>query len=119
MVSDTEAGGLAYVGAVDVLGQLALRDEDNQSALNWYRQLTKRRRVSGDFFLLGICESNAGNRDQAIKALEQALLIDPMLIPAHQQLALLLEQSGEIERSRLHLDVIRKIDSRAENGVRK
>ncbi len=109
IVSETNVGESPYVGAADVLGQLALRAEDNQLALHWYRQLTKLRRVSGDFFLLGLCESNTGDRDAAMRAFEQALRIDPTLLPAHEHLARLLEEMGHHQRSRLHFDLIRGI----------
>lgn len=112
VVSETVAGQLPYLGAADVLGQLALRAEDNQSALHWYRQLTKLRRVSGDFFLLGLCESNAGNVDAAIAAFEQALRIDPTLVPAHEHLARILQESGEKQRSQLHQKTITSLRAR-------
>jgi tetratricopeptide (TPR) repeat protein len=117
VVSETDAGQVPYVGAADVLGRLALRAEDNQSALQWYRQLTKLRRVSGDFFLLGLCESNAGNVDAAIEAFEQALRIDPTLVPAHEHLARVLQDSGNTHRARLHQQAIRSLRSRAGSGV--
>jgi tetratricopeptide (TPR) repeat protein len=115
VVTESESGG-PYLAAADMLGQIALRDEDNQSALKWYRELTKLRRVSGDYFLVGLCESNAGNPDQAIKAFEQALRIDPTLLLAHQRLALLLEQSGDTARAQKHLDAIRKIRASSHAG---
>jgi tetratricopeptide (TPR) repeat protein len=113
VVSETTAGQTPYLGAADVLGQLALRAEDNESALRWYRQLTKLRRVSGDFVLLGMCESNAGNLDAAIAALEQALRIDPTLVPAHEYMARLLYDRGDAQRSELHQQAIRSLRSRA------
>ena len=111
MIAETDAGQSQYLGAAEVLGQLALRNEDNQAALHWYRQLTKLRRVSADFFMLGLCESNAGNVAAAIAAFEQALRIDPTLVPAHEHLARLLQSRGDAERSESHRQAIRSLQA--------
>jgi len=102
----SDAGDLAYVGAADVLAQLALRAEDNNTALHWYQQLTRYRRVSGDHVLLAVCENNAGNFDEAIRALETALEIDPTLIFAHELMVSVLDSLGQQDRAAAHREAI-------------
>jgi predicted CXXCH cytochrome family protein len=102
-------GDHAYVGAADVLAQLALRAEDNKTALHWYQQLTRYRRVSGDHVLLAVCENNAGNRHEAIRALETALEIDPTLLFAHELMVSILDSLGQQDRADAHRKAILSI----------
>jgi len=109
----SKAGDLAYVGAADVLAQLALRAEDNKSALHWYQQLTRYRRVSGDHVLLAVCENNAGNLDNAVRALETALEIDPTLVFAHELMVSVLDSLGQPDRADAHREAIVSIQKAA------
>lgn len=102
-------GDHAYVGAADVLAQLALRAKDNKTALHWYQQLTRYRRVSGDHVMLALCESNAGNRAAAISAIDTALRIDPTLLFAHELMVTILEADGQRDRAAAHADAITAI----------
>lgn len=101
-VGEETPGTRGYVGAADVLAQIALRDQDNQLALKWFEELTRTRRVSGDHFMVGVCQLNAGNVEEAVAALEQALRIDPALLPAHEDLERIFSQTGNLQRSRAH-----------------
>ena len=102
----SNAGDLAYVGAADVLAQLALRAEDNKTALHWYQQLTRYRRVSGDHVLLAVCENNAGNLDKAVRALETALEIDTTLVFAHELMVSVLDSLGQQDRADAHREAL-------------
>ncbi len=110
-IDESKAGEIGYLGAADVLAQLALLDQDNQSATKWYRELARYRRVSGDHIMLAICENNAGNRSAAVTELEIALRIDPTAILAHEVMASVLESDGMSDRANAHRDAIKAIRS--------
>ena len=99
----------AKTNAMDILAQVAFRQQDNASALQWYQQLTQARRVSGDHYLMGICQTNAGQVDDAIRSLKQALRIDPSLIVAHEQMAALLDHQGKSDQAAAHRMAIREL----------
>lgn len=105
----SKPGTPGHIGAVDVMGQLALRDQDNEAARRWYRELTSYRRLSGDFILLAFCENNAGNRREAIASLETALQIDPLIPFAHELMAGILEADGQSSRAQAHREVLAEL----------
>lgn len=109
-VVETElAGSHASIGAVDVLARVALKRQDNEAARATYQELTAMRRVSGDHFMLGVCELNANRIEPAILAFEQALRIDSTLIVAHEYLAQIFQAENRMERSRLHQQAARRL----------
>lgn len=101
-VEQSQPGDVGYIGAAAVLAELALIDQDNASAIRWYRELTLYRRIAGDHVMLGFCENNAGNRAEAIQELEQALRIDPTLKFAHELMIEILQTEGQLERAEAH-----------------
>ncbi|TWU16667.1 tetratricopeptide repeat protein [Allorhodopirellula heiligendammensis] len=109
VIRSEPVGSHTYIGAADVLARHALRTQDNQAAISWYHQLTQMRRVSGDHFMLGVCELNANQTQSAILAFEQALRIDATLVIAHEYLAQALRAADEIERCHLHEQVAREL----------
>ncbi|MGV3483841.1 MAG: cytochrome c3 family protein [Planctomycetaceae bacterium] len=109
----TKAGDPEHMAAADVLAQLALRAQDNQAALQYYRELTEYRLISGDHVMLAVCENNAGNRAAAIKALETALQVDPTLLFAHETMAAILDADGQTERAAAHRAAIIAIQAAA------
>ena len=108
-LAQSEEGDFTYVAAADLMAQLALIEGDNTAATQWYKRLTKHRRVSGDFFLLGSCFANAGEFDSAIRSLENALAIDPLLLPAHEDIARIFRQEGVTERAETHEAMVRRL----------
>ncbi|KLU07640.1 hypothetical protein RISK_000317 [Rhodopirellula islandica] len=109
VVESESVGSHTYVGAVDVLARVALRLQDNEAAKSWYRELTQMRRVSGDHFMLGVCELNANRIEPAILAFEQALRIDSTLLVAHEYLAQIFQAENRMDRSRLHQQAARRL----------
>ncbi len=119
-VGEQIPGSRAYAGAAEVLAKIALREQDNREALKWFQELTRVRRVSGDHFMLGVCQLNAGNVDEAVSALEQALRIDPALLPAHEDLQRIFAEMGAGPRSRAHgraVKALRALSSAMENDA--
>ncbi|MFG0254007.1 MAG: multiheme c-type cytochrome [Rhodopirellula sp. JB053] len=76
--------------ARDILGEFALTTQNNQDALSQYRRLTKVRHDANDWYLLGMCERNAGNINAAIDAFRRSLAIRPDLVVSHLALEELL-----------------------------
>ncbi|WP_160168299.1 hypothetical protein [Novipirellula maiorica] len=103
----------AKINAIDVLAQIAFRQQDNATAMQWYQQLTKYRRVAGDHYLLGICQINAEQIDEAIASLRQALRIAPNLVVAHEQMAVLLDHQGESDQAAAHRIAVRDLRAAA------
>lgn len=110
-IDESIAGETGYIGAADVLAQVALLEQDNNAAIDWYRELARYRRVSGDHIMLAICENNAGNRNAAVTELEIALRIDPTVILAHEVMTNILESDGMADRANAHRDAIKAIRS--------
>lgn len=115
-VVETEvAGSHASIGAMDVLARVALKRQDNEAARSSYQELTEMRRVSGDHFMLGVCELNANRIEPAIVAFEQALRIDSTLIVAHEYLAQIFQAENRMDRSRLHQQAARRLRGLSQN----
>ncbi|MCM2372870.1 multiheme c-type cytochrome [Aporhodopirellula aestuarii] len=83
LVTETNPGSRENNEARDILGEYALQTQDNAAALEQYRTLSKVRHDANDWYLLGMCERNAGNEASAIEAFRRSLAIRPDLIPAH------------------------------------
>ncbi|WP_345688122.1 cytochrome c3 family protein [Novipirellula caenicola] len=109
IVENEPSASDAKISAIDVLAQIAFRQQDNATAMQWYQELTKYRRVAGDHYLLGVCQINAEQLDEAIASLRQALRIAPNLVVAHEQIAVLLDYQGESDQAAAHRIAVRDL----------
>lgn len=61
-------------------------------------------------FAQGVAAQQAGRRDEAIKAYQEVLAVNPQAVAAHLNLALLAGQDKKLDRAVSHLQAARKID---------
>ncbi len=100
---------LAFAAALDLKGQIALRHQDNATAMATFKKLTRLRSVSGDWVVLGMTQRNAGQTTEAIESLHRALRLDPMLLLAHQLLAACYETLGDEMSMQQHQRMVKEI----------
>ena len=62
-------------------------------------ELTRLRRCSADWALLGLCRLAGGDSAAATRALEQAVALNPKLLPLHRELVQLYEASGQADKA--------------------
>lgn len=89
LLRESKRGSRESIEARDILAEIALHHQDNAVALEHFRELTSVRHLANDYFLLGLCEQNAGNTESAIDAFRRALAIQPDLMMGHRSLAAL------------------------------
>jgi Tfp pilus assembly protein PilF len=97
--------------ATDIVAKIALQRQDNAVAMQRFEQLIQMRRNAGDHYLLGICLINAGRLQEATVSLLESLRIDPLLELAHEQLAAVFQNQGEMSRAESHVQALRQIRS--------
>ncbi len=81
--------------------QLALADEDlHEAELRLEEARTRwlpRQPSAAWFYLAGLCAALAGDRDRAVKILEEGIDLHPHSVPLHNNLAVVLERMGHHE----------------------
>ena len=90
--------------ATTILADCHIRDFKFDATVELLEGLTKRRRHAEDWRLLGHCYFQIGQPRQAVRALEQAVAIQPFRAQIHGTLADAYLQAGEGPRGRAHLE---------------
>jgi tetratricopeptide (TPR) repeat protein len=80
-------------------------------AIELLRELTRLRRSSADWALIGSCEMARGDSQAALTALEKAVAINPGMSSVQWQLARLYESTGEVEKAVLQRRVARRVEA--------
>lgn len=112
---------LPIEGRLNALFALASYHFEQQrvpEAISAIRELTRLRRHSADWVLLGDCEVLRGDRAAAIKAFAMAVTIQPNMVPVHEQLALLYRQAGDSSNADRHQEIARRIKAVVERARR-
>ncbi len=97
-----EAPASERVNALFVIADTAIKTRQWPTAREALLQLIVLRRHSVDWMLLGLCETELGNDDAAIKAIERAAQINPYQSEIHARLARLYRKSGDLKQSEQH-----------------
>ena len=95
------------IQSLAIAAELRLMQGNSVLAKPLFQALTTLRRVSGDHYLHGLCCANTGDADGAIRSFRQALRIDPELVAAHQQLAVIHASRGQSELAESHEQAVR------------
>ncbi len=88
--------------ALFILGDSHFQQQNLRHAATFFGALTKRRRQSEDWVLLGVCHQSSGDIHQAIDALEHAAAISPDRPDVHLMLTSLYDAIGRPEPAKLH-----------------
>ncbi|WP_182867743.1 tetratricopeptide repeat protein [Rhodopirellula sp. JC639] len=94
------------IQALAILAEIRLRQRNSVLAKPLFKRLTTLRRVAGDHYLHGLCCVNTGDSTEAIRSFHEALRIDPVLVAAHQQLAVIYASMGELELAKSHRQAV-------------
>ena len=93
---------LAHIEAVSLLGRLAFQDQKPAEAVEFYRKVNQYHRDPDDAYYLGLCESNVGNTEAAITALQRSLEIHPLQVGPHQALEVIYQSLDRPEKAKAH-----------------
>lgn len=85
--------------------------------LRMYADIESRRPDS--WLRLGQALTSVGESAQAIEALERSVQLLPAPVEAHQQLAVLYYQAGQLERARAHARIVLRVGAQLPEAVRK
>ncbi len=88
-----------HLVATDILARLNIARGEWKSAAQRLRQLVTERRNPGDWFLLGLCEQQQGQTDEAIACWEHVLSLDPAQPETYDVLAPAYLTRGESARA--------------------
>lgn len=105
---------LSVEGRINALFALASHHFEQQrvaEAVKFIGLLTRLRRHSADWVLLGDCELTRGDLAAASQAYAQAVTIQPNLVPVHEQLVRLYRQTGDSSRADRHQEIARRIEA--------
>ena len=95
---------LAHIEATGLLARAAFQDGDKELAVKLYRNLTSLQRDAGDMYHLGLCESNVGNIQAAVAALQKSLDIDPTQVGPHAALQAVYEANKQPDKAAFHAE---------------
>lgn len=99
----------ARIVANMVLAQYHLQGGRMGEAEPHFAALTRDRRESSDWFLLGVCRESTDDRDGALRAYEQAVVIEPAAGAIHEQIAKMLRRLDRPDEARRHERLARKL----------
>lgn len=102
VLAQRDAPVLARTNALLAMAQWHSVHNRFDQAVESVREVTRLRRVAGDWSLIGTFELRRGRSVQAIEALEKSLAIDPMQADLRRQLAAQYRREGNLERARWH-----------------
>ena len=91
------------VNALYILGDTYLRRGEVDLALPVFQQLVRQRRVSQDWFLLGMCQREQDDLPAALDSLRQAVAIDPTRQDALEMLVSLSRLTGRSDWEQQYL----------------
>jgi tetratricopeptide (TPR) repeat protein len=93
-----------------------LRNQDFAGALKEYERLLEINPSSGRFHLWkGLCLLKLGRKEEALPALERAVVLDPRLPDAYFQLAILYQERGETQKSEEARKAFEALEANSEN----
>jgi tetratricopeptide (TPR) repeat protein len=107
------------VNALFALASNRSQNKQYEEAVRYVDELTKIRRHSADWSLLGDCRLALGDAKGAVEAFEAAVAINPNLVPIRETLCRLYQQQGNSARVAKHRRIIEKItaiDQRLRNA---
>jgi tetratricopeptide (TPR) repeat protein len=93
--------------ALMLLAHREIEEQKYGAALPLLEELVRLRRAGEDWHMLGICHLEQGQPDKALRALQQALAIQPSREGVHTGLAEVYRRLGDRERAQEHLDKAR------------
>jgi predicted CXXCH cytochrome family protein len=94
----------ARADALLTLVNCHIRDKRYDDAINALQKVTRLRRYSGDWRLLGMCYLEQGRPNDALIALKEALAIRPWRPDVHLGLATVYERLGDAGHAREHYE---------------
>ncbi len=103
--------------ALVVLGFVGVQQNRFREARDYYLRLTRIRRNARDWYYLGICESNSGNPDAAIEALEKSREIDPTNEGTYEALASFHHEREDFAAEKRVRDDIDRLHRRAQRDA--
>jgi tetratricopeptide (TPR) repeat protein len=96
LTADARADGLL------ILANCCVHEHNYAPAIEALEKVTKLRRYSGDWRLLGMCYLEQNQLPQALAALQQALVIRPWRPDVHLGLAMVYRRLGDADRANDH-----------------
>ncbi|MBP88313.1 MAG: hypothetical protein CMJ64_16625 [Planctomycetaceae bacterium] len=99
------------VNALFALASNRRQNKQYEEAIRFVDELTKIRRHSADWSLLGDCRLALGDTRGAVEAFETAVAINPNLVPIHETLCWLYQQQGNLARVERHRHIIERISA--------
>lgn len=105
----------ARADALLTLVNYHVREKRYEDAIDALQKLTRLRRYSGDWRMLGMCFLEQGKPNEALDALKRALAIRPWRSDTHLGLATVYERLGDAGRAREHYE---KAQWLSQNGER-
>lgn len=100
---------LANIEAQALLGKLAFQSGRHAEAVQHYRKVTQLHLDETDAFYLGLCESNVGNVQTAIAALQRSLEINPLQVGPHHALETIYRANNQFAKASYHAEMKDKI----------
>jgi hypothetical protein len=111
--------GLPATARIGVLYLLAVDHYQNQRldrAVELLEELTRLRRSSADWALLGICEQARHDSQAATAAFEKAVAINPQQASLHEELARLYDAAGDVDKATFRRRIGKRIQEIAKPG---
>lgn len=93
--------------ALDVLAELSVRSGRIEEAAQCLRAVTQGFRSSLHWFLLGRAEKELGNADAAVRALRQAIKLEPDIVEYRRLLVRILEEANQVEAAERERQLIK------------
>jgi tetratricopeptide (TPR) repeat protein len=98
-LADRKIPAAPRIRALFILATDRYRQQHYAEAIELAQEITRLRRCSSDWALLGYCRLAVGDSQAATADFEKALDLNPRLLPIHRELAKLYEAAGHGEKA--------------------
>ncbi|MEO1993981.1 MAG: hypothetical protein ABGZ17_01755 [Planctomycetaceae bacterium] len=106
----------ARIDALRIMANIRFREQKFPEALIPLREVSAARRNARDWFYLGLCEQNCNNTQQALRALNRSLAIDPVQQGAHEAIAAIYQSLGRQTEANTHKKFAARIANDQQNS---